>query len=162
MWMSAGEIRTAIVCFIAINNSIVLLYQDCFMPITHHQEDILPNIAYGQGSSPESASLTVHAGQVKAQSISGCLSLIGPVKLCYDIDISVPSVSACLEVAGVKVVCGELSPAHPCLHVSGNYGVAKWDLNLCIDIAKKQLTLKGKACVMFLGCKSFDVVVFSW
>lgn len=129
------------------------------MPITHHQEDILPNIALGQGK--DSANITVHSGKVFEQDISGCINLIGPVQLCYDLDLNPVSVRICLKVAGVTILCGQLNAQHPCLHFSGSYGVAKWDLKLCLNLNGQKVTLDGKACAFGL-CKSFDITLIHW
>jgi hypothetical protein len=129
------------------------------MPITHHQEDILPNIALGQGK--DSANITVHSGKAFAQDFSGCINLIGHLQLCYELDLNPGSAKISLKVLDVTVFQGEVNAANPCLHFSGSYRVAKWDLKLCLDLKGQKITLDGKACALF-SCRSFNITILHW
>ncbi len=100
--------------------------------------------------------------QADAGDISGCVQLIGPVQVCYVADLHNFTFEISLKVGGVTVFNAELSKDHPCVTLNGNYGIAKWNLSVCLDVNNKQLRLAGSACVTFLGCKSFNVVLFHW
>ncbi|HEY0602299.1 MAG TPA: hypothetical protein VGD58_05265 [Herpetosiphonaceae bacterium] len=138
------------------------------MSITTYDEDILPEIetlvprdvaAYvaGNGLVDETP-----GAPAIVRDISGCVALIGPLQVCWDLNLSIPSAVISLKVGPVTVISGEISPAHPCLTFKGSYGVAKWDLNICLRIPQKSLTLSGSACATFVGCKMFNIVLFRW
>ncbi len=139
------------------------------MPITKTAEDLLPNIGQpiaGYSTASDAlAAMAVHSVDHAAaagieRDISGCIALIGPVQLCYDVNISTPSVAVSLKVGPVTVISGEISPAHPCLTFKGDYGLAKWDINLCLR--GSSVTLEGNACVTWVGCKTFNVTIIHW
>ncbi|MEH1925443.1 hypothetical protein [Nostoc sp.] len=135
------------------------------MSITSYAEDILSDISYDPSVTTEPKLTTdiqppVNVGTLT--DISGCVSIFGPLQICYDLNLSTPSAAITLKVAGITIITGEISPAHPCLTLKGNYSVAKWDLNVCLRVAEKRITLEGSACVTFSGCKSFNITLFHW
>jgi hypothetical protein len=132
------------------------------MPITFHAEDTLPEISYHPSVTPQTAngSEAVHSGILR--DISGCVSIFGPIQVCYDLNLSTPSAAISLKVGGITVVSGEISPEHPCLTLKGDYHIAKWDLNVCLRVPEQRITLEGKACLSFKGCKSFNITLFHW
>ncbi|MFB2983686.1 hypothetical protein [Microseira sp. BLCC-F43] len=143
------------------------------MTITTYKEDILPEIKYevelaqlaqlGQSPMEMAMDMEVHEAEAAAAvDVAGCLSLIGPIQLCYDVNVSVPKAFVALKVFGATVLSGEISPAKPCISFKGSAGVAKFDLAVCLKLAQKKITLSGKACVVFGGCKSFNITIFSW
>jgi hypothetical protein len=134
------------------------------MPITFHPEDILPEVSYHPSVIAEhtSYSQVTPVETELATDISGCVAIFGPIQICYDINLSIPKAAISLKVFSVTVISGEISPEHPCLTFKGDYSVAKWDLNICLRIPTKRITLEGKACVSFLGCKEFDITLFHW
>ena len=133
------------------------------MPITSYTEDILSEISYHPSVTTElTTDIQPPVSTGTLTDISGCVSILGPLQICYDLNLSTPSAAITLKVAGITVVTGEISPAHPCLTLKGNYSVAKWDLNVCLRVAEKRITLEGSACVTFLGCKSFNITLFHW
>lgn len=130
------------------------------MSITSHSEDILSEISYHPAVIAQSDSKVADTAVVR--DISGCVSILGPIQVCYDLNTSIPSAAISLKVGGVTVISGEINPDNPCLTFKGNYGIAKWDLNICLRLPDKKITLEGKACVTFLGCKSFNITIFHW
>ena len=62
----------------------------------------------------------------------------------------------------MTVFSGEISPQRLCPSFKGDYGVAKWDLTVCLRLPQKAITLEGKVCVSLLGCRSFKVTLFQW
>ncbi|MBC1241915.1 hypothetical protein [Nostoc sp. 2RC] len=133
------------------------------MSITSYSEDLIPEILYAPSVVPQSSVTTEPEKQPGIlRDISGCVAIFGPIQICYDLNLSTPSAAISLKVAGVTVVSGEISPQHPCLELKGDYSVAKWDLEICLRIPEQRITLSGKACVTFKGCKSFDITLFHW
>lgn len=139
------------------------------MPISKTSDDLLPSLGQpvaGAAAAAHPLAFTAAHGAHAAtatgteRDISGCVALIGPVQLCYDLNVSTPSVAIALKVGPVTVISGEISPAHPCLTFKGDYGLAKWDLNLCLR--GTSVTLEGNACVTFVGCKSFNITIIHW
>lgn len=129
------------------------------MSIVSYSEDILPEIPY---ATDLAATPAPEARLDIIRDISGCVALIGPVQVCYSLNVSIPSAAISLKVGPVTVISAEISPEHPCVTLNGSYGVAKWDLNICLRIPQKRITLEGKACVKILGCKSFNITLVHW
>jgi hypothetical protein len=51
---------------------------------------------------------------------------------------------------------------HPCLKVGGGVAGAKAGVELCIDVAKKQVTYDATVCAPVVGCHSKKGILFSW
>lgn len=136
------------------------------MPITTYKEDLLPEIQYEtelEQQSMESMEMEAHEPELAAAiHLSGCVSLIGPIQVCYDVNTSTPSAVISLKVAGTTVFSGQINPSKPCVSFKGSVGVAKFDLAVCLKVAEKRITLSGKACVVFAGCKSFNITLIKW
>lgn len=95
-----------------------------------------------------------------ATDLSGCLSLIGPLKVCWDLSISNMQATVKLEILGSTIASGTISKDHPCVILSGGNQLAKAELKLClVDLSK--IVLSGKACA-FGTCKSFELTLVSW
>jgi hypothetical protein len=86
----------------------------------------------------------------------------GPLTIEYSVDISVPQVTFSLSIAGHRIGGGTLNPQHPCLKVGGGVSKVKAEVELCIDVAKKQLTYDATLCLPIIGCHSKKGVLFSW
>lgn len=138
------------------------------MPITTHTEDLLPEIQsqvpveFAAYAMAQEAMNTVPAAPGILRDISGCVSLIGPISICYDLNLSIPSAAISLKVGPVTVISGEIDPENPCLSLSGSYGIAKWKLAICLRLAQKAITLEGQACATFSGCRNFNITLIHW
>ncbi|GGJ31878.1 hypothetical protein [Deinococcus roseus] len=126
------------------------------MAISTTTADTLPGIQTSSTTTavaPNPENLNVH---------SGSFSLFGPLSIHYTLDLQTLSFSASLVAFGVQVAEGDLSVLHPTLALSGNYHIAKWDLNLALDESNKKLDLSGDACLDAVGCKTFDITLLKW
>ncbi|MFN3244979.1 MAG: hypothetical protein ACE37K_25985 [Planctomycetota bacterium] len=116
-------------------------------------------------AGPEGAELTVLGASDFAAAgghgLNGCIGLFAGLSLCYDVSIAPPSAHVCLEFAGIELACLDLSAAKPCATLKGDYKLVSWDLELCLDLTGKKITLKGKVCTLGM-CKKFDLTVLSW
>lgn len=76
------------------------------------------------------------------ESISGCLSIVGPVSLCYT------KVGAgfkvCLKLAGIEAACANIG-LNKCQTIEGNVLLAKASIKVCLQ--GNCLTYEAKACV---------------
>jgi hypothetical protein len=87
---------------------------------------------------------------------------IGPLTITYTVDLSIPQVTFTLSLAGVNIGGGTINPQHPCVTVGGGALGFKAEATLCVDPAKKQVTYNVQICAPFVGCKTFEGVLFSW
>lgn len=130
------------------------------MSITHHQEDLLPDIPFNGLDEQIFAAL---ARDSKTQALSGTLSFFrGKVKIRWSVDPSGPSAKATLMVLGFKVATVEIDTAKPCASMQGSFKIVKWNLQFCLDVAQRQLKLDGVISVKFLGSKKFNVALVSF
>lgn len=130
------------------------------MPITHHQEDLLPNIPFN-GLDEQIFAALARTSQIEP--LSGTFEFFsGKVKIRWSVDPSEPSAEATLVVLGVDIVTVRVDTAKPCVPIKGSFTIVKWDLQLCLDIAKRQLKLEGVISVKVLGSKEIDVVLASF
>jgi len=94
---------------------------------------------------------------------SFCNSLsIGPLKVEYCVDLTIPQVTFEVYLAGIKIGGGTINPDHPCVKVGGGAVGFKAQVELCLDVAKQQVTYDITVCVPILGCKDHKGVLFSW
>ncbi|QDU08671.1 hypothetical protein [Gimesia aquarii] len=95
-----------------------------------------------------------------ATDLSGCVSLIGPLQVCWELSTSNMQATVMLKILGATIATGTISKEHPCVMLSGGNDMAKAELKLClVDLSK--IVLSGKACA-FETCKSFEIVLVSW
>lgn len=129
------------------------------MSITHHKEDLLPNIPFNELDEQIFGTLA-RASRAEVQTLSGTIEFFGgKVKIRWEVDSSVPSAEATLVVLGVEIATVRVDTAKPCVPIKGSFTIVKWDLNLCLDLAKRQLRLEGVIVVKLLGSKEINVVL---
>jgi len=87
---------------------------------------------------------------------------VGPVKVNYCLDLSIPQITVEVFVAGVRIGGGTINPQHPTVTIGGSVAGFKAEVTLTADFSKRQLTYKITVCVPILGCKNYDGVLFSW
>jgi len=142
------------------------------MAISKTTEDLLPSLGKPVSGSAEAqragfaaaaapaAAVTAAPATALARHISGCVALIGPLQVCYDINTDIPSALITLKVGPVILASAEIDPTKPCIHFEGDYEFTKWKLDVCLR--GTSITLGGQACVMFVGCKDFSITLISW
>lgn len=92
-----------------------------------------------------------------------CNSLtIGPVKVNYCIDLTIPQVTFQVYLAGIQIGSGTIDPQHPCVTIGGSVAGFKAEVTLCVDPAKKQVTYEIEVCAPIVGCKKWTGILFSW
>jgi hypothetical protein len=92
-----------------------------------------------------------------------CNSLtLGPLKIDYCVDLSVPQVTFQVYLAGIKIGGGTINPDHPCVKIGGGVFGFKAEVELCIDAAGQKVTYDATVCAPFVGCKSYKGILFSW
>jgi hypothetical protein len=87
---------------------------------------------------------------------------LGPLTITYTVDLSIPQVTFTLTLAGINIGGGTINPQHPCVTVGGGAAGFKAEATLCVVPANKQVTYNIQVCVPFLGCKTYQGVLFSW
>ena len=94
--------------------------------------------------------------------VNGCYSIIGPVEICWALNVSEPSASISLKIFGNEIISGEVNADSPCLSLEGDVGLASADIDICLDVAGKKITAAGEACAAIVGCTEFDVTLIGW
>lgn len=87
---------------------------------------------------------------------------IGPVKVDYCLDLSVPQLTFQVFLAGVQIGSGTINPQNPCVTIGGSVAGFKAEVTLCIDPSKQQVTYEIEVCAPIVGCKKWAGVLFSW
>ena len=76
------------------------------------------------------------------QNLTGCFSIIGPVRICYSQIGS--GFKVCLQLAGREVACANIDPTNPCQTIEGSVILAKASVEVCIK--DNCLTYAAQAC----------------
>ena len=86
------------------------------------------------------SNLTLTADQAKAmgQNISGSKSF-GPLTINYNIDLSVPQISASATLYGVSIGSVLINPSNPSATIGGSVGIAKAELTLTANFGSSEL-----------------------
>jgi len=113
------------------------------MAVTYYKEDILPQVG-----GPDSLI-------TRASSINGCITLLGVLKICYSLSTDSVSISAELDTPFGTASLG--SCTLNLQHTECVLGVDKWgfkaQVTISFDFSTLVLTLCGKVCAPFVGCK---------
>ncbi|MEM7049313.1 MAG: hypothetical protein AAF604_06625 [Acidobacteriota bacterium] len=87
---------------------------------------------------------------------------IGPLKIDYCVDLTIPQVTFQVYLAGIKIGGGTINPSNPCIKIGGGALGFKAEVELCIDVDRQQVTYEIEICAPFAGCKDYKGVLFSW
>jgi len=87
------------------------------------------------------------------ESISGCLSIVGPVSLCYT-KVGA-GFRACLKLAGLEVACANIG-LNQCQTIQGNVLLAKASIKVCLQ--GNCLTYQAQACYRTTPFSSWNCV----
>ena len=87
------------------------------------------------------------------ESISGCLSIVGPISLCYT--KAGAGFKVCLKLAGIEAACATLG-LNSCQTIQGNILLAKASIQVCLQ--GKCLTYKAQACYRATPFSSWNCV----
>ena len=98
--------------------------------IEHHEHDTLDHM--------ETES---HLALARHENLSGCFTIIGPVKICYTVNGS--NIRVCLQLAGINITCANIDPSNPCVTLEGNVFCAKASVQICLK--GNCLTYKAQA-----------------
>lgn len=119
------------------------------MAIATAKADALAHIEDGQ--------LDAHALEQFCNSFS-----VGPVKINYCVDLSVPQITVDVSLAGVRIGGGVINAQNPSITIGGGAAGFKAEVTLTADFGAKQIKYDITVCVPILGCTSYDGVLFSW
>ncbi len=86
----------------------------------------------------------------------------GPLKIDYCVDLSIPQVTFQVYLGGVHIGGGTVNPSNPCIKVGGGALGFKAEVELCLDVAKQQVTYEIEVCAPFVGCTKYKGILFSW
>jgi hypothetical protein len=87
---------------------------------------------------------------------------IGPVKINYCIDLTVPQITFEIYLAGVRIGGGTINTSNPTVTLGGSVDGFKAELTLTADFPGKKVTYKLTVCVPFFGCTTYEGTLFSW
>ncbi len=96
-----------------------------------------------------------------SQSISGSKSF-GPLTINYNIDFSIPQITASATLFGVSIGAININPQNPTATLGGSVGFGKAEVTLTADFAKKQLLYSIDVEVFGKTIFSGSGVLFSW
>jgi hypothetical protein len=87
---------------------------------------------------------------------------VGPVRINYCVDLTVPQVTFEVYVVGVRIGGGTLNAANPTITIGGSVAGFTVEANLTVDFSARQITYSIRVCVPVLGCRTYSGVLFSW
>lgn len=87
---------------------------------------------------------------------------VGPVRINYCIDLTVPQITFEIYVAGVRIGGGTINPQNPSVTIGGSVDGFKVEATLTADFPARQLKYKIVVCVPILGCTTYEGILFSW
>lgn len=96
---------------------------------------------------------------MQAQSFSWCF---GPLCISASIDLSAPSVSVTVTLAGITIAHLVIDPSNPKACIDADVKLASVKLCISVDFNAHNVSVNGEVCTFFTGCKSFDQVIFNW
>ncbi|MEM1207109.1 MAG: hypothetical protein AAGN66_27995 [Acidobacteriota bacterium] len=122
------------------------------MAITHHNEDLLPNLE----STPEQLATT-----------TGCWAF-GPIKICWTLRGG--ELRVCVYLLEIEIGCATLSPENTELCIGAAvppfYPLAKAQICVYANFDKCTLGAKGEVCARPPGgswnCARFDEIILRW
>jgi hypothetical protein len=106
----------------------------------------------------------IQDGQIHESVFNFVISSIsfGPLTITYTLDLSIPQVTFTLTLAGINIGGGTINPQNPCVTIGGGAVGFKAEATLCVVPANKQITYNVQVCVPFLGCKTYQGILYSW
>lgn len=109
------------------------------------------------------STLTLSAAEAKllGQHIVGSKSF-GPLTVNYNIDLSIPQVSANATLYGISIGSVVINPQHPTAVIGGNVGVGKAEITLTADFATRTLRYKIEVEAMGHVIYAGQGILFSW
>jgi hypothetical protein len=93
--------------------------------------------------------------------LEGCITLLGPVQLCWSLSLTPPQASVSLKIFGTTIASGTISESSPCLDIDAKFGIGEAHLSVCLDIPGRRITAKGKASA-FGESVSFELTLVQW
>jgi hypothetical protein len=128
------------------------------------KEDLLPDFDTHKLETQDPAYL--YATEEMFARYHGCVKLLGPIEICYDIDLSRLKARVCLVIAGSEYSCIDFDPGSSHTLRGQIDDVAKAE----ITIAFEQNTLRavGKLCIKTIPyetgwrCKTIEVILLQW
>ncbi len=92
-----------------------------------------------------------------------CNSLtLGPLKIEYCVDLSIPQITVNVYLAGIRIGGGTINPSNPSITIGGGALGFKAEVTLSADFNARQVTYQVEVCAPFAGCKAYSGVLFSW
>ncbi|HEX4962745.1 MAG TPA: hypothetical protein VF173_18055 [Thermoanaerobaculia bacterium] len=85
----------------------------------------------------------------------------GPLEINFSVDLNPPQVTFTVYLAKVKIGSGTINAQNPCVKVGGGAAGFKAEAELCVDVAKKQVTYDVTVCAPIVGCQSKKGILFS-
>jgi hypothetical protein len=128
------------------------------------KEDLLPNFDTIKLDTKDPA--FVYATEEIFARYQGCVKLLGPIEICYDIDLSRLKARVCLVIAGFEFSCINFDPGTSQTLRGQIDDVAKAELTITFE--QNKLTAKGTLCIKTIPyetgwrCITIDVIALQW
>jgi len=129
------------------------------MTITMYTCEDTPETALAKGAPAGANAAEIHASVAGLENaIGGCFGFLSVFQICAQVDVANLSATIELKAFGNTIASGTISAAHPCLAINVGKTIAgvgvEANLNVCLDISGRAITVDGKACVKyFIGKK---------
>lgn len=127
--------------------------------VKYQDEDLLPELEYNESEEiPYSDD----------SDLSGCVSILGPLQVCYAADLSALNFTVTVKAASISLAHSELNTENSAIDFEGSFllGQGKYQLVITLDLPGKRLKVKGTVSIKQLDgskkSKSVDFVLFTW
>ncbi|HVR39890.1 MAG TPA: hypothetical protein VMU84_12410 [Thermoanaerobaculia bacterium] len=106
----------------------------------------------------------IQAGQVDATALQHyCNSFtLGPLKINYCIDPTVPQATFQISLAGAQIGSGTINAQNPSVTIGGSIAGFTAQVALTAAFSKSQLDYDITLCAPIAGCKQYTGTLFSW
>lgn len=139
------------------------------MDLKTHDDDILPHIDAGKAPaegrvalSQEPPSDTLEAKTAVSDSCVTLFSFAGAsLKVCFHITGDNITVTVDLSTPFGNITIGKavINASNPTVKLGGGVAGFKAEATISYDVAKSTLTISGKICAPFAGCKSGSTTI---
>jgi hypothetical protein len=87
---------------------------------------------------------------------------IGPFRIEYCLDLSVPQITIEVYLSGVQIGGGTINTQNPSITIGGSVSGFKAEVTVTADFNKRQATYNITLCAPIVGCTTYQGVLFSW
>jgi hypothetical protein len=87
---------------------------------------------------------------------------IGPIRIEYSLDLSVPQIAFSVYLSGTRIGGGTINPTNPSVTVGGSVDGFKAEAKITADFAAKKATYDIDVIVPIIGHKHYSGTLFTW